>query len=238
MPAMHDDVFTAMSKQLERKRDLFLRTLEFDMTHEECINLVAPSHHIDILKKAAEYASVVSSENWMDLIVPAEIDGVEAGYAKVLLYMRTHAEVTPPLMPRYPEWQPKQAGHKVIQWLTKRFEIGRRFGTVAHVLHQLNMACDTGHQMRYMFPAVLHLCKGGVNPRMDRWMEKFTAYKACKHTPAVSPELKRAIQDASALLTSMALIGEDIPSQPDGPVLISQCSMQGFKIGDAYVRRM
>lgn len=238
MPAMHDDVFTAMLEELERKRNLFLRTLEFDMTHDECIQLVAPSHHVDILKKAAEYASVVFSENWMRLTVPAEIDGVEAGYAQVQMLMRTHGEVTPPLMPRYPEWQPKQAGHKVIQWLTKRFEIGRRFGTVVHVLYQLNMSCETGHQMRYMFPAVLHLCKSGVNPRMDRWMEKFAAYKACKHTPAVSPELKRAIQDAGALLTSMALIGENIPSPSYGPVMISQCEMQGFKIGSTYVQRM
>lgn len=238
MPAMHDDVYTAMIKELERKKDLFLRTLTFDMTHDECINLVAPPDHVDILKKATEFASVVASESWMTLNVPAPIDGVEAGYAKVMLYMRTHDEKKPPLMPRYPEWQPGQAGAKVIAWLTKRFEIGRRFGTVQHVLYTLNMDCETGQQLRYMFPAVLHLCKDGRNPRMDRWMEKFAAYKPCKHTPVVSPELKRAIQDSGALLTSVALIGEDVPIPLDGAVYINPCDMQMFNIGNVYIDRM
>jgi hypothetical protein len=238
MPAMHDDVYYAMTKQLEHKRDLFLRTLSFDMTHDECINLVAPSDHVDILKKASEYANIVSAESWMEVSVPAAIDGVEAGYVKVLLFMRTHEEKRPPLKPRYPEWQPGQAGPKVIEWLTKRYEIGRRFGTVRHVLHRLNMDCDNGHQLRYIFPAVLHLCKAGAHPRMDRWMEKFAAYKPCKHTPALSPELKRAVQDSSALLTSMALIGEDVPTQLDGAVCIAPSGMQGFKLENKTIERM
>jgi hypothetical protein len=240
VPAMHDIVHSAMLKELYRKRDIYLRTLHFDMTHEECIRLVAPPEHVDILTKAAEFADLKSSENWMQLSVPSEIDGVEAGCAQVLLQMRTHAQKSPPLVPRTPFWQVKAsaAGDKVISWMCKRFEIGRRFGTVAHVLHRLNMDCENGHQLRYMFPALLHLCKAGADPKMDKWMEKHAAYKPCRHTPAVSPDLKRAIQDSGALLTSCSLMGDDVPSQLPGFVAISETSMQGFKIGTALVSRM
>ena len=236
MPAMHDDVYQAMFKQLERKKDLFLRTLPFSMTHAECLRLIAPSDHIDILTKAARFADINSSEGWVTLKVPAVVDGVPS--PQVMLFMRTHGEMTPPLRPRHPQWQPGQAGLKVIEWLAKRYEIGRRFGTAGYALHRLNMACETGYQLRYMFPAALHLCKDGVNPRMDRWMEKFAAYKPCRYAPAVSPELKKAIQDSSALLTSMALIGDDILQPDAGPVCISEVDMSAFMIGGDVVSRM
>ncbi len=241
MPAMHDIVYSEMIKQLERKRDLFLRTIPFDMTHEECIRLVAPSEHIDILTKAAEFADINASEGWITVQSPAVIDGAQS--PEVMLYMRTHQQKSPPLRPRNPWWQlPTSenipAGDKVIEWLTKRYEIGRRFGTVQKVLFTLSQFCDTGHQLRYMFPAVLHLCKAGRDPKMDRWMEKFSAYKPCKHTPAVSPELKKAIQDSSALLTSMALIGDDVPERTEGFVSIAPYNLQHFKLDGMTTARM
>ncbi len=216
MPAMHDDVYSKMVEVLDQKRDLMVRLIPFEMSHEECIHLIAPSEHIPLLISAAKYADIKSSEHWMAVQIPAVIDG-EAS-PTVQLLMRTHAEKEPPLRPRNPEWQVGHSGHKVIEWLTKRFEIGRRFGTAKFVLQQLNNRCDTGAQLRYMLPVVMHLCKPNVNPRMDRWAAKFAAYKPCRFTPAVSPELKKAIQDTSALLTSLALIGDDVPARIIGEV--------------------
>ena len=236
MPAMHDIVFHGMETRLAEKRDIMLRTLSFEMTHDECMQLVAPSDHINILTKAAKFANVKSSEDWIELAVPAVIDGDND--VKVLLCMRTHAEKQPPLMPRNPQWQPGQAGHKVIAWLTKRYEIGRRFGAARHVLYMLNRECDNGHQMRDMWPAVMHLCGSGMSDRMDRWMEKYSAYKPCKHTPAVSREMKIAIQDSSALLTSMALIGEDVPEPAIGFVNISEYSLGTFTLDGGITSRM
>lgn len=239
MPAMHDNVYSEMIKQLERKRDIYLRTLPFEMTHEECIRLIAPREHISILTEAAKFADINASEGWVTVTVPANIDGVDRPQA--MLYMRTHDQKAPPLRPRNAYWQYREAdaGKKVIDWMLKRYEIGRRFGTVQHVLHMLNKGCENGHQLRYMFPTVLHLCKAGRDPRMDKWMEKFAAYKACKHTPAVSPELKRAIQDSSALLTSAALLGEDVPIPLEAYVAISPASnLQCFKIDGHTVARM
>lgn len=241
MPAMHDLVLNAMERELLHKRDIFLRTLSFDMTHEECLHLVAPAEHVDILTKASEFANVKSSEAWMTMDIPALVD--DSTSAKVMLQMRTHAQKLPPLMPRTPWWQfdtkeNQVAGEKVIAWMTRRYEIGRRFGTAQFVLRELNRMCENGHQLRYMWPSVLHLCKDGVETKMGRWLEKHSAYKPCRFTPHVSPLLKQAIQDSAALLTSVALMGEDVPEPMLGYVCITEYDMTPFKIGERLVARL
>jgi len=241
MPAMHDIVLKEMQEQLEKKCGLYLRTIPFVMTHDECLQLVAPAAHHALLRTAAEVAMVSASECWMELEVPAIVDG--ASSPKVVMLMRYVGGKAPPLVPRSPWWQMPTANNigastKVIDWLTKRYEIGRRFGTARHVLNRLNDECSSGAQLRYMFPAVLHLCKVGANPKMDAWVERFGPYKACRHTPSVSPDFKRAIQDSSALLTSVALMGEDVPEAERTEVMIDVQSMQGFKVDGRTTTRM
>lgn len=238
MPAMHDQVFEAMDNMLDHRRDLMLRTLKFDMTHDECISLVAPSEDINLLKTASKVAQVSSADDWMIIQAPAVLDGVAR--PQVMLMMRTHAQQTPPLRPRYPEWQRQhsEVGQKVLAWLEQRLIIGRRFGTARYVLNRLRNDCDSGQQLRFMFPAVMHLCRAGVNERMDRWIEKFGAYKPCKYTPAISPAFKAAIQDSAALLTTVALLGDDVEEQPAGFVSISEYQMEHVKVDGASTRRI
>lgn len=244
MPAMHDNVLTSMADALENYKQRMMRLIPFDLTHRECIELVAPSEHIEILTHAASYADIRASEEWIQLQCPAYADG-EAG-VQVVLYMRTHGQKTPPLRPRTPFWQvPKDAGphshaagEKVIAWMTKRLEIGRRFGLARHVLRTLNAACDSGTQLRYMFPAVMHLTAGRNDERTVKWATKYGEYKACRHTPAVSPQLKRAIQDSSALLTSAVLLGDDVPEREWGEVQIDIWSLPPFKFDDNLVMRI
>ncbi len=238
MPAMHDVVEENMLKVLEEKRNLMLRTLSFEMTHEECLDLVADKNHHELLLTAAKIAKVSASEDWFALRVP---DTTDAGArAEVFLMMRTHGGKQPPLVPRYPYWQPgASGGEKVIAWLRKRMEIGRRFGIARYALRNLNVLCDNGHQLRYMFPAVLHLCKAGMDDKLDRWMTKHAAFKTCPHTPALSPELRKGVQDASALLTTVALMDPDMPAPLVGEVDITESGvMPPFKCDGDLVARM
>lgn len=234
MPAMHYDVLHHMRERIEMKRDLMLRLVPFDLTHDECIHLVAPHEHVPILIGAAQYADITTAQDWMAVTVPHIVDGEPD--PRVMLKMCTHGDKEPPLRPRNPSWQhllsTQKASDKVIQWVAKRLELGRRFGTVDYVLQQLNSICDNGTQLRYMFPPVLHLIRQGVNPRADRWAAKHAEYKPCRHTPAVSPQLKRAIQDASALLTSAVLMGSDVPALVPGEVEIDMWDMPTFIVDD------
>lgn len=240
--AMHSDVLIEMSKRIEVYKNRMVDLIPFEMTHQECIRLIAPSEHISMLIEAAKVADIKMSEDWMMLMVPGTIDG-EVSCA-VQLFMRTHGQKEPPLRPRTPFWQTpvdramSVAGEKIIAWLTKRFELGRRFGTALHVLNQLDSICESGTQMRYLFPAVLQLCTVGKNIRMDRWMEKHAVYKPVRYAPVVSPQLKGAIQDASAVLTSAVLMGDDVQGIEQGEVLIHSGLLPSFKFEDTHISRM
>ena len=222
MPAMHRDVLEQMQTILHEKMELMIRLEPFEMTHQECLRIVAPDAHIALLNSAAHVADVSSNEHWFPVKVPAVADG-ESDFS-VHLLMRTHAQRPPPLRPRMPYWQipvddeHAAIGERVIKWCDKRMELGRRFAMARFILNALNYKCDNGAQLRYMFPGVAHLCKLGVSPRMDTWMQKFGAFKPVSSTPAISLGFRRALQDATALLTSGMLIGEDIPAREVGEV--------------------
>lgn len=224
MPALHPQIKELMRIRLHHKCELMVRTIPpLGMTHQECLELVAPAEHVDILIKAADFASAKASDAWMGVKVPGAVDGHTDQW--VYVSMLSHAEKDPPLQPKCPQWQPGKSGHKIIEWLTKRYEIGRRFGTAQYVLNYLNAECDNSAQLRYMFPSVLTLCQAEADPRMEKWIERHAAYKPCKFAPAVPPYVKAAVQDASALLTSSVLIGDEVPLPDVGYV---QCMPNGM----------
>jgi len=231
-----------MEQRLNVLKKRMVGLIPFDLTHQECIRLVAPSDHIDILTNAATYADVRSDEKWMWLHVPAVVDG--ESHLRVNLHMRTHAQKEPPLRPRAPYWQlPTEpgamaAGEKVIAWATKRLELGRRFGIAQHVLYKLAVDCGTGTEIRYLWPAVMYLCSNcDPENRVGKWAEKHAAYKPVRYAPQVSPQLKRMIQDSSALLTSAVLIGEDAQPLEHGEVEISIWDLPPFQFEGENVLR-
>jgi hypothetical protein len=239
---MHASVLEAMADRLDAYKIRMVDLIPFDLTHYECIRLIAPSDHIPILTEASKYADIKSHEQWFSVHIPAFIDG--EGHVKVDLLMRTHAQKEPPLRPRTPFWQVGLggqdctiAGEKVIAWTTKRLELGRRFGIARWTLYELAKMCDTGTQMRYLWPVVMHLCHPRHSPRMDAWADKHAMYKPVRYAPAVSPLLKKAIQDSSALLTSAVLMGENIEPIPPGEVQIDIWNLPTAKFGETIILR-
>jgi hypothetical protein len=241
MPAMHHTVLNNMSGRLTHLKARMVGLIPFDLTHSECIHLVAPSEHISILTEAAKVADISAHESWFSVHIPATIDG-ETG-VKVEMVMRTHEYKVPPLRPRAPFWQiattstEVEAGEKVIAWVNKRLELGRRFGLARWTLYELAQLCDTGTQIRYLWPVVMHLCVPNHSPRMDAWVEKHAAYKPVRHAPVVSPQLKKAIQDSSALLTSAVLVGEDVEPILPGEVQIDIWNLPSFELDGKRILR-
>ncbi len=239
MPAMHDEVLEIMTTKLMTFRDRMVRLIPFQMTHQDCLDLIAPSNIHTILREAAQVAEDVSAyENWISLSVPGEIDGEKDVGCQLM--MRTHGDVEPPLRPRFPRWQTgAKSGIMVREWLTKRLELGRKFGLACRMLTALNSDCDNGHQLRYMLPAVMHLVQGSSNERVVKWAQKHAAYKPCKHVPHLDLIDRRAVQDVGALITSCVLIGEDIEATltPDAGVTIDCWALSTFMHNGHFVPR-
>jgi len=238
MPAMHDEVRDAMVANLEEKCKLMLRLKPFSMTHEECLRLVAPRHHVDLLLEASKIANTWGNRE-MKAIVPVLVD--ECPFLpEVTFTLTTGNYKDPPLAPRNPMWQadaPRESVERVVEWLENRYAVGRRFGMAKHVLLELNHLCTHGSQLTYLMPTVSHLCVRGKSSRMDTWLDRFGAYKPVKNAPALSLPLRKATGDAAALLTTLSLLGDDIPEPEVGEVAI-KVSVPHFEFEGEYVKRL
>lgn len=179
---------------------------EFPMTHRECLELVAPPQHIEFLMSATEWADVSSHENEMSVTVPYEIDGVF--HPMVDLKMRTHAGKEPPLRPRLPRWHAvdDRLQKMVITWVDHRLATTRMAAAVEWVIEELALRCDSGQQVRYLWPAIMHLCKLSESEHTLRWVDKNGAYRAVKSTPHIGPHLRKALHATSEWLTKASLI--------------------------------
>ena len=130
-----------------------------------------------------------------------------------------------------------QVVDRVVEWLENRYEVGRKFGMAKHVLFELNRLCTHGSQLTYLMPTVSHLCVRGKSSRMDTWLDRFGAYKPVKNAPALSLPLRKATGDAAALLTTLSLLGDDIPEPEVGEVAI-KVSVPHFEFEGEYVKRL
>lgn len=238
MPAMHDEVRDLMASNLEEKCKLMLRLKPFSMTHEECLRLVAPAQHVELLLKASKIANTWGGRE-MKVAVPAFVDGCPS-MPEVTLTLTTGNYKDLPLAPRNPMWQvgaPREVVDRVVEWLENRYEVGRKFGMAKHVLFELNRLCTHGSQLTYLMPTVSHLCVRGKSSRMDTWLDRFGAYKPVKNAPALSLPLRKATGDAAALLTTLSLLGDDIPEPEVGEVAI-KVSVPHFEFEGEYVKRL
>jgi hypothetical protein len=237
MASLPDKVLADLMSRSEIMMHRMLQLAHFDMTHRECLQLIAPPEHIDILSSVSDIADVASSQQWMRVEVPYVLDGVPK--PSVLLYMRTHEGVEPPLRPRVAKWHGQQPDieRKITAWLEQRYVNGRLCRTVKYVLGELQTLCDTGHQIRYLWPAIMHLTVGTDNDHTRRWVNKYGAYRAVKNAPAIPPELRKAMQDTATWLTQAALLAE-VPPAKIGQVQIEGPSTPaGFLLGPHVLYR-
>lgn len=238
MPAMHDEVRDLMASSLEEKCKLMLRLKPFSMTHEECLRLVAPAQHVELLLEASKIANTWGGRE-MKVTVPAFV-GECSSMPEVTFTLAPCHYKDPPIAPAHPSWQgdaPREVADRVVSWIFNRYDVGRRFGMAKHVLFELNRLCTHGSQLTYLMPTVSHLCVRGKSSRMDTWLDRFGAYKPVKNAPALSLALRKATGDAAALLTTLSLLGDDIPEPEVGEVAI-KVTVPRFTFEGGFVERM
>lgn len=237
MPAMHDEVRDAMVANLEEKCKLMLRLKPFSMTHEECLSLVCPPEHVRLLIEASKIANTWGGRE-MKVALPAHVDCAPSE-PEITFTLSVHYK-DPPLAPKNPVWQadaPRDLVDRVVDWAFNRYEVGRKFGMAKHVLLELNRLCTHGSQLTYLMPTVSHLCVRGKSSRMDTWLDRFGTYKPVKNAPALSLALRKATGDAAALLTTLSLLGDDIPEPEVGEVAI-KVTVPRFTFEGGFVERI
>lgn len=233
MPAISEKVLEGMTKNITVLHERMLNLIPWSMTHVECLELIAPPEHIDTLRNAAKYADISASTSWLHMTIPDTLGGVAS--PELHLCMRTHRGVSPPLMPRTTQWHNDAPGAtKVINWMTHRLAYGRLASMSGHVLRTLARKCDTGAQVRFLWPAVLQLCQPipnfeSLSERLAVWSERNAEFKPCRSAPALTSVFRQALQETSEYLTSASLLGKDIQPPPQCEVSITLPSFQVFE---------
>jgi hypothetical protein len=201
----------------------------FHMTHQECLDLVCPSHYHEILWNAARVADIEGDITDMTITIPHEIDGVS--HPKFDLMMRTHEGREPPLRPRGPAWLSCDPAihNKVIAWATHSLVVNRQAATVKWVVEHLQEICDTGHQIRYLWPAVLHLCAGSANEDVHKWVDKYGQRIAPRSMPKITPQVRKILGDTSEWCAQAVLLSE-IPAIQQHEVVISERERYSFEL--------
>lgn len=207
--AINDSVVSALKTRAAAFGGRFKRLQEFDMTHDELLHLTAPTYHHELLKTAASVASVSAANNVMKVNAPYVLDGVH--HPQVDLRFVTYQGKEPPLRPKHPEWQPCDPAiqQKVTRWYEHYLKHSRMVSTVKWLVEHLNEICDNGHQIRCLWPAVLHLAAKSEDEKVQKWIEKYGVRVSPRSMPRITPELRKILGDTSEWCAQGVLL-EDI----------------------------
>ena len=184
MPAISDKVLDCMSTNLNIHLENYLRLHPISLTHDEYLDLLAKPEHHSILRDAAKYADISSSERWVQCKAPVDGLGLSDNSIHLGFYARSEAGRDAPLIPRYIKWHGNApAAPKVAEWLAWRIETGKKAALVNWLLSNFK-AWDSGSKVRFVWPAVMQLC-APLNAaytsnadKLEAWAKRYSAYKA------------------------------------------------------------
>lgn len=207
--SIREHVATKMKDKVKQFGWRMLQLQGFHMSHEEVLHLTAPSHHHEILKTAATIATIQGGNSYMTLRAPYTLDGVEKPTFD--LTMRTHDGQEPPLRPRYPEWQPHcdiAIRKKATDWLEHYLKHTRMTATTCWVVDKLAEICETGHQVRFIWPAILHLTAKSGDEVVEKWVDKYGIRTVPKMVPQITPAFRKILTDTSEWCAQAVLLEE------------------------------
>lgn len=193
----------------------FIQLQPMHMTHDECLHLLAPTYHHELLKTAASVAEIErNGSNYMTVEIPYKLDGID--HPKIDLTMRTHEGQEPPLRPRAAKWQgqcPLAIQRKVTDWAEHYLRHTRMCATVNWVVEKLGEMCETGHQVRYLWPAVLHLAAKSDSEDTKKWVDKYGIRVVPRAMPQITPAFRRILTETSEWLAQGVLLEEVKPME-------------------------
>lgn len=236
MAAIKSQVVAGLKEQVTLFGWRMAQLVEFKMTHDECLHLLAPAWHHELLKTAADVAQINASYAYMTVEIPYEIDGIAR--PTVDITMRTHGGKDPPLNPKHPKWHACDPAiqRKVIAWAENYFATTRMAATTKWVIDQLAEMCDTGHQVRYLWPAVLHLASKSGHDEVEKWSAKYGVRVAPRNMPMITPAFRKILADTSQWCAQAAMLDE-IKQQDFDQVTIAKdrCIAFDLKLQDMTV---
>lgn len=104
-----------------------------------------------------------------------------------------------------------EAYAKIERWLKGRIEIGTEFGILMGVFNYLNRTCGNPRTMRYLWPALLGVCRPELADRVRD-------LKPPKELPAIPSEMVNALKQTEITIAKAMMLPSENPNPPEGGI--------------------
>lgn len=222
---LHGDIASAANSRLDEIAEHMcaLTAPPPNFTVEDFLEAYVPAHHIGILRDAADIAHARPISLYMT--VP---------HTHVKLSFSSDKYLTPKNL--YPQGNDasKKVFAELLRWENAVFEHHKMAAMSLHVFKHIVEACSTHAEVRYMWPAVVHLAPASVAyPRVQNFFNKVAEFKPVKSWPSVPPEIKRAMAETKEWLTTFKLVENETPPEPTLPGMAATLGFPRMAFGNA-----
>jgi len=179
-------------------------------SHAEFLTMFAPEGHWEFLNSASEIAEVNASGGWRDSEFNDPRFTEAFGSSHVRLMFQVHLiNNRAPLMPRNKVILasiPQDVRDKLTSWVIERTEIMFNINRVRAVLSWLSTHCDSGPQIRFLWPSIIALAS--LNESTHDLGDRLRELRPPRSLPALPSEVKAGCRMASTTIASAMLLGE------------------------------
>ena len=214
------DTVAAIEGNIRRLCERTARSFELNLSHDEARNIITSPDDLEALKAAEGRVGIISPVTRIKLDVSTSEFAIgSTGSQRCYLNISFHGD--PPLLPARPVWQQSRypdLTQQIIKWMAQRIDIGERFAVLQKVVNELNDACDTLKQIRYLFPGIVPVLRyrDDTSPLADSIIE----LKRPNKLPTLPVEFRNAIREASATVAMAQLVPEELDKRDTPPVTL------------------
>ena len=223
MPVYLYRTMNLLQESLKSVAEEFFSTMYLKLTHEEFLAAFINPDHIAKLQEVQELTGFIGGSKTATLLHCRDGAGAVAPAIDFV-------GLPPVILPRYivngvQPTCPQDLFDKIHDWSDQRYEIGRALGLVSNALQWLNDNCADTASMSTLLPCFPMLL-ARTDTREDSRTAKAAAKLASSNRVGTLPKMPRAmkneLQAASALVSSVVLIGDAQKSDPvAGDVILS-----------------
>jgi hypothetical protein len=123
----------------------------------------------------------------------------------IVIRLHERSSIAQPVTPRV------TAEHltvRISNWLIEHVQTLKLFARAEYVLKELDKACTSPAQMRFMWPCVLTLCN--QNSMLDNVASRIREFKAPRTIPSTTPELRALAKEAAGPITAASFIEDEV----------------------------
>lgn len=210
MAALKDSYRQALEQTIKELHEDRIKFDTLEVTQEDLINLFVMPEHRDIVRNAMDlYPWGMHNYQTVRLAAPDNM-WMAIGQGKhpaIPFPVYDHKNYDKPLV-TVQEDAPSSLTEKLQSFMQSQLTVFRQYQLTYQVLRKLDEICASPSQMRFFWPAVEVLAAhAGARDNKETLVKSVMANSKAP-VPRISPALRQACQDTSAVITAQQMMGK------------------------------